>query len=193
MLVGDAGADRGAREEDPLERDTRRVPLDQRDTAILQPLPVRPATLRLAKLTAVAMLGAGAAIAVNVFPSLLFPWMLAFAVPQMSAVDVFWMIGINVMLNVTAAVFGYLVVIALRESSSVLLGATLFARASPWMQTTTIVLLGSAMLPHVVIVTVVAYLLSGHRGIYPAQRLLRKKHGPALAEEVPLRDYKEEP
>ena len=31
------------------------------------------------------MLGAGVAIAVNVFPSLIFPWMLAFTVPQMSA------------------------------------------------------------------------------------------------------------
>src|SRR5688572_3093909 len=58
--------------------------IDQRDAAILQPLPVRPRTLRLAKLTAVATLGAGVAIAVNVFPTWVFPWMVAFAVPQMS-------------------------------------------------------------------------------------------------------------
>lgn len=38
-------------------------------------------------------------------------------------------------------------------------------------------LLGAAMLPHVVIVSVVAYLLSGHRGIYPAQRVSRLKYG----------------
>jgi H+/Cl- antiporter ClcA len=54
-------------------------------------------------------------------------------------------------------------------------------------------LMGGAFLPYVVIVTVVAYLLSGHRGIYPAQRLLRKKHGPALEKPVPLRDYRSLP
>lgn len=38
-------------------------------------------------------------------------------------------------------------------------------------------LLGAPVLPHVVIVVVVAYLLTGHRGIYPSQRLGRPKHG----------------
>ena len=51
-------------------------------------------------------------------------------------------------------------------------------------------LMGGAFLPYVVIVTVIAYLLTGHRGIYPAQRLLRKKHGPALEKPVPLREYR---
>jgi H+/Cl- antiporter ClcA len=50
-------------------------------------------------------------------------------------------------------------------------------------------LVGSAVLPYVVIVTVLSYLLSGHRGIYPAQRLLRKKHGPSLERPVPLGEY----
>ncbi len=36
-------------------------------------------------------------------------------------------------------------------------------------------LLGANVLPHVVIVCAVAYLLTGHRGIYPAQRIGRKK------------------
>ena len=51
-------------------------------------------------------------------------------------------------------------------------------------------LMGGAFLPYVVFVTVIAYLLSGHRGIYPAQRLLRKKHGPALEKPIALRDYR---
>jgi H+/Cl- antiporter ClcA len=38
-------------------------------------------------------------------------------------------------------------------------------------------LMGAALLPHVMIVSVVAYLLTGQRGIYPAQRILRGKHG----------------
>lgn len=38
-------------------------------------------------------------------------------------------------------------------------------------------LLGGAIVPHVVLVSVLAYLLSGHRSIYPAQRLLFGKDG----------------
>src|SRR5580692_6735581 len=38
-------------------------------------------------------------------------------------------------------------------------------------------LLGAPIFPHVVLVCVIAYLLSGHRSIYPAQRLFRRKHG----------------
>jgi H+/Cl- antiporter ClcA len=52
-------------------------------------------------------------------------------------------------------------------------------------------LLGAATLPHVVIVTLIAYLLSGHRGIYPAQRILLRKHGGRLAKAIPLRDLGE--
>jgi chloride channel protein, CIC family len=50
-------------------------------------------------------------------------------------------------------------------------------------------LLGAGVVPHVAIVSVLAYLLSGHRGIYPAQRLFRKKSGERLASGIPLRDY----
>jgi len=50
-------------------------------------------------------------------------------------------------------------------------------------------LLGASVLPHVAIVSTVAYLLTGHRGIYPAQRIARLKHGgPLLRRWVPLRE-----
>jgi H+/Cl- antiporter ClcA len=53
-------------------------------------------------------------------------------------------------------------------------------------------LLGANAFPHVVIVCVIAYLLSGHRGIYPAQRILRRKYGGGLlARAIPLRDFRE--
>jgi H+/Cl- antiporter ClcA len=52
-------------------------------------------------------------------------------------------------------------------------------------------LLGASVAPHVVLVSVVAYLMSGHRGIYPAQRLARQKAGADLAKTIPLRDYRE--
>jgi H+/Cl- antiporter ClcA len=54
-------------------------------------------------------------------------------------------------------------------------------------------LLGAAVLPHVALVATVAYLLTGHRGIYPAQRIARLKHGgPLLRRLVSLRELPEE-
>jgi hypothetical protein len=120
--------------------------IDQRDAAILQPLPVRPRTLRLAKLTAVAMLGAGVALAVNIFPTWVFPWMVAFAVPQMSTSQLFGLMAAHAAITVPAAVFGFLVVIALRETTSAILGPKWFARVSPALQTLTLIALGIALL-----------------------------------------------
>jgi H+/Cl- antiporter ClcA len=51
-------------------------------------------------------------------------------------------------------------------------------------------ILGGNVFPHVAIVAVVAYLLTGQRGIYPAQRLRRTKEGHALEGTSPsLRDF----
>src|SRR4029079_8858949 len=52
-------------------------------------------------------------------------------------------------------------------------------------------LLGGAAFPHVLIVTAVADVLSGHRGIYPAQRLHLRKYGGLLRTPVALRDYRD--
>lgn len=53
-------------------------------------------------------------------------------------------------------------------------------------------LLGTAALPHAVIVCVLAYLLTGHRSIYPAQRLIRGKGGSArLPQPTPLRELED--
>lgn len=51
-------------------------------------------------------------------------------------------------------------------------------------------LLGANVLPHVAIACVIAFLLSGHRGIYPSQRLERHKHGGALARPMSLREMR---
>lgn len=54
-------------------------------------------------------------------------------------------------------------------------------------------LVGASVLPHVAIVATVAYLLTGHRGIYPSQRIARLKHGgPLLSRLVPLRELPRE-
>jgi H+/Cl- antiporter ClcA len=50
-------------------------------------------------------------------------------------------------------------------------------------------LLGVEVFPHVVVVCVLAYLLTGHRSIYPAQRVLRGKGGGAeLEAPIAMRD-----
>ena len=47
-------------------------------------------------------------------------------------------------------------------------------------------LMGREILPHAVIVCVIAYILSGHRSIYPAQRVFRDKYGQILPQVIPL-------
>jgi H+/Cl- antiporter ClcA len=51
-------------------------------------------------------------------------------------------------------------------------------------------LLGAPILPHVAIVCVLSYVLSGHRSIYSSQRLSRGKGGAPLAASRALRDLK---
>lgn len=48
-------------------------------------------------------------------------------------------------------------------------------------------LCGASVLPHVVIVAVFAYVLVGHRSIYPAQRLIRGKVGQAMDGPITIR------
>ena len=120
--------------------------LDQRDSAILDPLPVPPWIVRASKVTAVAILGAAASLAVNAFPTIIFPWMLAFALPMMHASDILRLNIIHAMITVTAAVFGYVAVMAVRESLCAILGPKLFTRVSPSLQATMIVVLGSLLL-----------------------------------------------
>lgn len=49
-------------------------------------------------------------------------------------------------------------------------------------------LLGVGALPHALIVSALAYALTGHRSIYPSQRVMRRKEGATLPEPVALRD-----
>lgn len=54
-------------------------------------------------------------------------------------------------------------------------------------------LFGGEVFPHVVIVCALAYLFTGHRSIYPSQRLVIGKYGAPLSRRMPLRDLEEEP
>jgi hypothetical protein len=119
--------------------------VDVRDAAILEPLPIQPVRVRRAKLTAVAILGGAVAIAVNIVPSVIFPWLLVFhqrvTVAAMAALVV-----THLAVTIAAAGAAYLAAIALRETLATVLPARAFARVSPWVQGTLIVLLGTALL-----------------------------------------------
>jgi H+/Cl- antiporter ClcA len=51
-------------------------------------------------------------------------------------------------------------------------------------------LLGAPVFPHVVIVCVLAYLLSGHRSIYPSQRVIHSKSGTPLKSPTSLKELR---
>ena len=120
--------------------------IDPRDAAILEPLPVPAGTIRRAKVSAVTIMGAAVAVAVNGFPSWVFPWMMSFNFPQMRAGQLFTLMEAHALFTVMAGMFGYLLIIALRELMVALLGRRLFAIASPWAQGGLIVALGSSLL-----------------------------------------------
>ena len=119
--------------------------VDIRDAAILEPLPVRPTAIRAAKVAAVATLGAGAAVIVNVMPTLVFPWLLVYhtRVPS-SAMLV--LIAAHAAVTCAAAGFAYAAIVALRETLAALFPARWLLVLSPTVQGTLIVVLGSALL-----------------------------------------------
>jgi hypothetical protein len=120
--------------------------IDTRDATILEPLPVKAGTIRRAKLAAVATLGAAVAVAISIFPSVVFPWMLLFNFRELSGFTLFGLNLTHFAFSAGAAAYGYLVIIAVREVTVALLGARWFPRVSPWLQGTLIVVLGSALL-----------------------------------------------
>ena len=120
--------------------------ISPRDAAILEPLPLSAGTLRRAKMSAVAILGAAVAVAVNACPSIVFPWLLVFNFREISFVAMLGLMVTHASITSAAAVFGYLVVIGLRETMTAVLGRRWFTRVSPWAQGALIVTLGGALL-----------------------------------------------
>ena len=51
-------------------------------------------------------------------------------------------------------------------------------------------LLGVNALPHVLVVTAIAFLVAGHRGIYAAQRVVRTKYGTRVHPPKAVRDFR---
>jgi hypothetical protein len=120
--------------------------IEPRDAAILEPLPVPIATIRRAKLSAVAIVGAGVAIAVNAAPSIIFPWLMVFSFRQLEFTGMLGLMATHAVVGSAASVFGYLTVIALRETMVAVLGPRGFRRVSPWAQGALVVVLGGSIL-----------------------------------------------
>ena len=119
--------------------------VDARDAAILEPLPLPAATIRRAKLGAVAILGGVVALAVNVAPSVVFPWLVGFSL-DMSVAWLPVLAAAHAAFTIAGALFAYGVLIALRELLALALGPRWFGRVSPWVQGGLVVGLGSALL-----------------------------------------------
>ena len=64
----------------------------------------------------------------------------------MSVVALLALMATHAIVTIAAAVFGYLVVIALRETLAAVLGPRWFTRVSPWAQGALIVVLGGSLL-----------------------------------------------
>ena len=72
--------------------------------------------------------------------------MMSFNFPQMRVAQLLTLMVAHALFTVMAGMFGYLLIIALREVMVALLGRRRFAIASPWAQGALIVVLGSALL-----------------------------------------------
>src|SRR3954468_21986653 len=84
--------------------------VDVRDSAILDPLPVRPVVIRRAKLAAVAIFGCAAAAVVNLAPTVIFP-LLVLVKQRVSLASAMVIIGTHAVVTLAAAAFGFLCVV----------------------------------------------------------------------------------
>jgi hypothetical protein len=119
--------------------------VDVRDSAILEPLPVRPTVIRRAKLAAVAILGFAAALLVNVMPTIIFPWLVVYTT-RLPVMAMLTLIATHAVITVAAATWAYLSIIALRETLTALATPRWLTFLSPLVQGVLIVALGSAFL-----------------------------------------------
>ena len=119
--------------------------IEARDAAILEPLPVPVSTIRRAKLSAIAALGIGAALLLNLAPSVVFP-MLLVVKQHVSLFAALWIVVTHACVSISAAAFGFVTIVAVREVLAATLGVKIFTRISPILQGALVIALGSALL-----------------------------------------------
>jgi hypothetical protein len=119
--------------------------LDTRDASALGLLPIPRAVIVRTKLTAVAVLGIGVAVAWNVVPTIL----RSVAVPaglRVSLIGALILTTAHAVATCAAGAFGFLAVLGLREVSSAMVGPARFQRISATLQATLVVALATALL-----------------------------------------------
>src|SRR5712691_5095446 len=101
--------------------------LDERDTAILGPLPLEAREIGRAKLTALAMFVAAFAVTLNGVPSVFFP-LLTVSHFHVNILAVVWMIVVHAAVTMVAGAYAFLTVLLLREVLRLVLGPRWFGR-----------------------------------------------------------------
>ena len=119
--------------------------LDQRDTAILGPLPVSPRDIGRAQLAALTMFVAAFAVVLNAVPSVVFP-LLTVSHFHVSIFAVIRMVAMHATVTMAAGAYGFLTVLVLRELLRVLLPQRWFRHVSAAIQAVLITALGTSLL-----------------------------------------------
>src|SRR5436190_13552290 len=91
--------------------------LDDRDVAVLGPLPVRPATMLVAKAAAAAGAAAAAAVALNALPALLFPIVVLLKAP-VGVLDVLRALAAQGLAGIAGCAFVFLTLGSLRTAAA---------------------------------------------------------------------------
>ena len=130
--------------------------LDSRDTEILGPLPIARGVILQAKVSALIMFAAVFAAALNVVPALIHPSS-ALSRLRPSIVQVATLTAAHIISTTAAAVFGFVVVLALRELLHATLGSAAFRRISVVIRAGLVVALVTTLL----LVPVMSFRIAG--------------------------------
>ena len=108
--------------------------IDERDTSIVGPLPVRHFDIVAAKLAAVTVFALGFLLALTVVPSVIHPLLVASSLRASSLPDAARLVVAHAASSLGAGLFGFAAVMAVRETTRALLGVVLFRRISALLQ-----------------------------------------------------------
>jgi hypothetical protein len=119
--------------------------LDARDASVLGTLPVPHGLLVRAKLAALVLFGVGFALGLSIIPAVVHP-ALSGARLDIQIVDGLRLMAAHAATNLAAGSFGFLTVLALRETMRALIGQGLFRRVSAVLQASLVLILVTVFL-----------------------------------------------
>jgi len=119
--------------------------LDERDTAILGPLPLKAREIGRAKLAALAMFVAVFAVTLNGVPSVVFP-LLTVSHFHVNILALVRMIVVHAAVTMGAGAYAFLAVLLLREVLRLVLGPHWFGRVAAMVQAALVIALGTTLL-----------------------------------------------